>query len=93
MKIKTFVYINLSLLIILLTACGGGSDDSEISQDNPVTNIRSIEMIIGKSYTVSENQTIVKEANNTLVEIESDINTKKTTAILKSGKARIEYVK
>jgi hypothetical protein len=72
---------------VLLTACskGGGSSSSETP---PPTDI-SINMLIGKVYTMSEGQTVTKTSEPTIVEVETDTNTDVTTAILKSGSAKI----
>ncbi len=47
-------------------------------------------MEIGHSYAMHKGDTIVKNAENTVVVIETDLETGETVAVLQSGSATIE---
>ncbi len=77
----------------MLTGCGGGGGGgSEFSSADGNVNIEasSTQMTIGRAYTVHEGDTIVKNAENTVVVIETDLETGETVAVLQSGSATIE---
>jgi hypothetical protein len=81
---KKSLIIFIISLSILFTACGGGSGSEETtSVDNTII------MVQDQVYTITSGQTIVKTSSPTEVEIQTDTSTDITTAVLKSGSAKI----
>ena len=78
---KKSLIIFIISLSIFFTACGGGGETTSV--DN------SIIMVQDKVYTIDSGQTIVKTSSPTEVEIQTDTSTDTTTAVLKSGSAKI----
>jgi len=83
----------LVLAILFLSACGGGSSNGSNSNDNVninENNSTSIPMVLGKSYTLKKGDVIIRDDENTILLLETDIVTGETVAILKKG---IAYIK
>ncbi len=87
---KDIILFFISLGLILIgVGCGGGSN-SNLTPDNPDNNDVSINMVVGKTYTIKKGQTITKRSDPSIVEINTDTQTGITTAVLKSGSAKIK---
>jgi hypothetical protein len=86
---KRYTISTVLLIFMLLTGCGGGGGSSfDSSEEKPMT--RGLPMEIGHSYPMHKGDTIVKNAENTVVVIETDLETGETVAVLQSGSATIE---
>lgn len=68
------------IVVIFLASCDEEGNTSDVS----------IEMKKNTSYVMSKRQVIVRTSNPTVVELETNISTGVTTAMLKSGSANIE---
>ena len=79
-----FKYIFLVISILFIGCGSGGGETSDISSSST-----SIEMKKGNIYYIYKGDKIIKKDEDTKISIEADINTKKTTATLISGKAEI----
>ena len=87
---RNFYIFSLSVLMILvLSACGGGGSSEEVGEENPPTTT-GINMLVNNSYIIEKGQTIIREEEGTIIELESDIDSGVTTAVLISGIARID---
>jgi len=60
------------------------------STDNTVSNATVTDMKIGEIYTVKHGQSIAKSSENTVIILETMIETGVTTVMLQSGSATIE---
>jgi hypothetical protein len=79
------IAITLTLSLLFLTSCGGGKG-SKNKDSTPVSQ----SMQMGKKYTLSEGQKIIKDSEDAIVVLETQIHTGETIAILQSGSAKIE---
>jgi len=83
---KYIICLFASLGFILFVSGCGGSNTSSTS----VNSSTSIDMIIDKIYTIAKGQTITKTSEPTTIEINTNTQSGITTAVLKSGSAKIE---
>jgi hypothetical protein len=88
---NVIIYVCLSFLVMLLHGCKNGGDVSESSRIQALgshsTDSRKTTMIVGKKYVLKEGDQLLRNATDTVVILESDINSGKTIAILKKGEA------
>jgi len=81
MKVKFLIILGVFLSFV---SCGGGGNENRSSSD-----LINIDMVLNKTYTISEGQSIVKKSEDARVLLNNDIKTGETKAILKSGKCVI----
>ncbi|WP_201352261.1 hypothetical protein [Hydrogenimonas urashimensis] len=77
-------------ILLLLSACGGGSSTGTGDSDKKSAEVGIKEMQTGVAYVLHEGDTIVKKSDNTVVLLETDALSGETTATLQSGSATIE---
>jgi hypothetical protein len=96
---KRIVYtIIVTLSILSLVGCGGGGSSSsgdnnndKGQQGNGGDNApQALTMKQNKAYEMQEGNTIIKKSDPTVIKVDIDMKTKKTTATLQSGSAVIE---
>ena len=81
---KSIKTISMTATALLFVACGGGGGDNNDSVDTATV------MQKHTPYTMQAGKTITRTEVNTIIELETDISTGKTTATLMEGGAKIE---
>lgn len=89
---KKFNIIALTSLALILTACGSGSTSTTVDDAIPgdtIVDETGESMTIGKSYSMNEGETILKDSDDATLTIETEIETGITVVTLESGSASI----
>jgi hypothetical protein len=90
---KKIIYlISAVILILAINACGPthGNDENNDTPTNTETEDSGLAMEEGKAYKITASNTIVRNSNNTIIILKTDIRTGETNATLESGSARIK---
>jgi ABC-type Fe3+-citrate transport system substrate-binding protein len=85
---KSIINILASLMLLVLTACGGGSS-SDNGSNSAVKGTQIKSMKIGTLYTIEKGNKIVKKSEKPIVILETNTQTGVTTATLTEGEADI----
>ena len=87
---KNIIKVSTTLLIAMLfTACGGSNSTPSSAADSSDQYGTNERMLIGKTYTINNNDEIEKISDNPQIEIVNDLKSGITTAKLISGEASI----
>ena len=84
------IFLTALLTATLLAGCGGGGGGSSFTSTDENTVPAGRAMEPGRPYTMSAGETIVRNSDDAVVVLETDIATGETVAILQSGSAYIQ---
>lgn len=75
------------MIAIFLAACGGGGEGNDIGSQQE----QSISMVPYQKYILNKGDIIKREAENTIVQLDANLEENTTTATLMKGEAKLIF--